>query len=948
MLDNRTLAAYAQPIHNKRVRVELLDFNFAVIDSIEGVCVGGSLQKVADEPLRRSGNITLCVPIDRSATTFLDAVGGYTISFGGKIWIDKYVKISIGVDTLNAPSPINWQSFGICLIDEPVRDFSAEQYQISFSVIDLMARLTGLRYGQLTAISTMIEANEQSGSTYTQTETRAALTSVITELAGIQRYAIYPLPQKYKYLPYDIKVEVGATVWDLISQFMGILAGWQIYFDDDGVLRVEPIPSGVHEMTYPLKYKNLISAKVSTDFQGVKNQIIVYGRMIEPSFIDTTGSTGNPLLVSLPSANAQDFIIGATTIAFYFPVETKLLQKTTFSLTDANGTYTCNIVGFNESTPYLPEEQLIQDSYYCMRLYSATLTSGGKVVPSSMTWEWIGKQQISACKVDDNRESPFYINNQLPNSYWCGMCSPVNPIALDEYNMYIDDQNAPISALTDGMILTFMITATSSAGMKINVYSSASSAAIATQVPIYDNGSPIAYAKMYSDYTIFVVKYDASNNQFDFLGRHPYALTRVLSGGVYDNIFADLLAEERAEYELFLASSMQNNIDLSVVPNFALDVNVKIPFSESWVMPPDFAQSTQEPEKGYIVKSVTYPLDVGGTAQEIQAVQIYDENNFIGKDYEIPTDQAPRLSTPTIYISGVTLTISGAEGATSFDVIAQGTPTVNFTTTDRTVQLSNYLQPGATYLIGVIAKANGYKNSSNSNLISYTFAPSKGDIITLNLDGAEKQYRVLKRNGLIAEVMGLFIQPTVYNSSSRVADFSDGTQAQSYDSSKIDTYLNTTWYDTFSATAKAAIVDKNIIQDCWVFGTGGDPDYAAAYGEPPTTYKISKKAGTLTIGDRHVYTLSIQDIIDYLGATPQMTESDTTLIKQNIVDMFGEVSSNSRKPWLMSANGNTKTYVWYVDTETGRLFYVYSSSSSNGAVPVCQVDLSKIEWNYAS
>ena len=89
MLDNNSLIAYAQPIQNKRIRLELLDFNYAVVDSIEGVCIGGNLSKTADDVLRRSGNLTICVPLNPNATTFLDAVSGYTISYGGKIWLDK-------------------------------------------------------------------------------------------------------------------------------------------------------------------------------------------------------------------------------------------------------------------------------------------------------------------------------------------------------------------------------------------------------------------------------------------------------------------------------------------------------------------------------------------------------------------------------------------------------------------------------------------------------------------------------------------------------------------------------------------------------------------------------------------------------------------------------------------------------------------------------------------
>ena len=720
MLTNEALRVYAQPVQNKRIKLELLNFDFSVVDSIEGVCIGGSLQKVADEPLRRSGNISLAVPIDRSATTFLDAVDGYTISFGGKIWLDKYVKIYIGIDDMQPPYKTIWQTFGICLIDEPVRDFSAEQYQISFSVIDLMARLTGLRFGQLTAISTVIEAGVQSGSTYTPTETRAALESVITELGGISDYAIYPLPQKYKYLPYDIKVDVGATVWDIISQFMDILAGWQIYFDDEGILRVEPIPSGVYGISYPIKYESLISAKVSTDFQAVKNQVIVYGRTLEPSFTATLGTTVGSITINCPSADASQFTIGATILAFRFLAAAELPQTSTFTLNDNIGSFTCNLVDYANNTPYVPQTRIFQDSYYCVRLYSATLLNDGSVDTSQpMTWEWLGKQQVSACRVDDNRESPFYINNQYPNSYWCGFCSPVAAFAYTVYDAYINDENSLITSLPDGTILTFMVTSHNLAGQKLSVYSS-NGTAILSQVPIYYNGSPIVASKMIEDYTIFMVKYDATNNRFDFLGRHPYVLTKVLSGGTYDNIFADMLADERAQYELYLASSTQNNINLAIVPNYALDVNVKISFWDKWAMPYDLARSVDDQAKNYITKQITYPLDFGATPQEVQAVIIYDNENLVGQDYEIPDDLPPQLAAPTISVNGTKLNISGAQGATEFFVLAT-TPTTTFTVYIRSVELRDYLLSDNTYTIVVVARAEGYRQSENSNSIQFRY-----------------------------------------------------------------------------------------------------------------------------------------------------------------------------------------------------------------------------------
>lgn len=84
--------------------------------------------------------------------------------------------------------------------------------------------------------------------------------------------------------------------------------------------------------------------------------------------------------------------------------------------------------------------------------------------------------------------------------------------------------------------------------------------------------------------------------------------------------------------------------------------------------------------------------------------------------------------------------------------------------------------------------------------------PAKGDIITMNLDGTDRQYRVLKIvDGTTVEVLGMW--DDINN-----CPFGVNTR---YSNSALDTRLNTTWYNALSATAKAAIVPKNIAQDYW-------------------------------------------------------------------------------------------------------------------------------------
>lgn len=213
----------------------------------------------------------------------------------------------------------------------------------------------------------------------------------------------------------------------------------------------------------------------------------------------------------------------------------------------------------------------------------------------------------------------------------------------------------------------------------------------------------------------------------------------------------------------------------------------------------------------------------------------------------------------------------------------------------------------------------------------------KGTILQMNLDGTDRQYRVLKNvSGSVFEVVGMFraINYLAYNTTSTMTTFSNGSNYQKYEGSTLDTALNTTWYNNLSADAKAAIVDKNIVQDCWARSATGDPVYTGMYSN---AYNVGLINATKDVGTRHIYALSVQDIIDYLEVTPQMTSSNTTLTSANI----GEFLGSSTKGWLRSAN-TTPGNGLHV-----RAAYSIDSASvttDNGAFPALQIDLSKITY----
>lgn len=254
--------------------------------------------------------------------------------------------------------------------------------------------------------------------------------------------------------------------------------------------------------------------------------------------------------------------------------------------------------------------------------------------------------------------------------------------------------------------------------------------------------------------------------------------------------------------------------------------------------------------------------------------------------------------------------------------------------------------------ITIVAKADGYRDSEPSAAVSVTKGaamPTKGDLI--NIDS--KQYRVLKTEGTVAEVLATYaaiVQPF-------------GT-TKTYANSDADTYCNTTFYNTLSKDMQNAIVTKTFIQDKWYGGgviggeldegTGsGDPKYNGTYdwfdGDDWYTESYIVSLSNAQYGEailRKIYLLSVQDIIDYLNVTSNMTASNTTLTGNNLHDLFGMTSEDIL---LSSAPANTyyENGQILVSIASGGQYFIDRSGVANKRTiyPAFQIDLSKIAWS---
>lgn len=237
----------------------------------------------------------------------------------------------------------------------------------------------------------------------------------------------------------------------------------------------------------------------------------------------------------------------------------------------------------------------------------------------------------------------------------------------------------------------------------------------------------------------------------------------------------------------------------------------------------------------------------------------------------------------------------------------------------------------------------------NGKLLQYTPAPlvvAKGDLIKLDLDGnGDKQYRVLGINGNVAKLLGMSDISTSqkYNATTKTGRFTNGTIGQSYVGSDLDTYLNTTWYNTLTSTVKAAIVPESRTQYMYQYydkpNTPNTPTYTYQYqyNWSDSNYKNVNLTDSILIGNRNIFALDLKDIFDYFGKV--------CITSNELMELWTNQTSavSDKYWWLSSARADYPGGARGVDGARGLLDS--RDVGDAGAVrPAFNLDLSKINF----
>lgn len=362
-----------QPFINKYLKLNVLNFNLSVVNEISGNLISFDVSVNADSDLRRSCSVS-----------FVVTDSSFEPEPGSQVWLSNFIQPYVGYENIYT-GEIQWYNQGIYLINTPTYFYDATNNTLSFQGLDLMSKLTGVRNGALPGVPTIIPQGSS---------VREAMIAAI-KLAGFTKYVVNECTNtdgSIQAVPYDIQVNQGGYVFDIIKQLRDILPNYQVYFDVDGVFHYDQIPSGDND---PVLIDDTLwndvnmSDNITTDFESVKNYIEVYGKSHTvnyfPSATSVSGGTLN-LTIAGYTETAGNMIGFVPTTNIVTSAYIKVNNGTARKLVDSAGNGVKN---------------LDKDVYYVA------------VYQSNNTYLFLGHQQAQAVATDDNPESPFYVDGSV-------------------------------------------------------------------------------------------------------------------------------------------------------------------------------------------------------------------------------------------------------------------------------------------------------------------------------------------------------------------------------------------------------------------------------------------------------------------------------------------------------------------------------------------------------
>ena len=636
--------------HSLYTRVTIMTFDFITTDEITGVVIGNpSYTNDSTSDIRRTMTIEL-YPTDST----------FDIVNGSKVWMDKYVKVEIGVkgDMDDNDSEPEYYSMGIFVIDNPSKTYSETENKLTLNCLDLMSRLTGIRGGVIEGIEHVIPSGSN---------VRETIIAILKE-GRISRYVVDECTID---VPNDITVDGGSSLYDMLNELVKLLPNYQIYFDVDGVFHYELIPNGVAEpvMVDDSIWQNvLINYDIAYDFENVKNCIEILGGAHDSPFFTgmvnydrsgwgdieegdtvsyavvyneslTSDESIDEFIEEITGVTANEYLSGKRECGNgYICIEFEpfvdfvgrvLLESIVIRTGDGDDIMT---IHFN---PAHVMDVTENDSVY-LYIKPDKINNGYTTNSPDPSINWwtevdinasvLGGYQPRATIYETNPDSPFFdsINYHCDCAYNEDYTRIIDGTTVDVLKLYCDTEYTNIDDSLKTMVFQYSLSALSGAKTQLSDLRKTNTGYCAVEYYFIDGGRPmLKNVGQISASLLLMGTHIARYNDGGIYDAKliPYSpntlgtLRVVLSGDEYDNIWSDDLAKQRAKFELYQRCRLLDTVTLTILPIYWLDVN--------WLVELTLPNETGTEETNqYLIKSISTDGGVNGT-QTVTLMRYY-------------------------------------------------------------------------------------------------------------------------------------------------------------------------------------------------------------------------------------------------------------------------------------------------------------------------------------
>ncbi len=373
------------------LKVELMDSNFKILDSLEGHIINDNYEQDNESIVRRRYNFDLVV-----------LNSSFIIGKDKKIWMDKRLKVFYGLKSLRT-NEIIWYELGVFCYVSMKYSFSNTEKKLSVSCADLMALYDGTLRGQIHGYGSSNNSPSYAIQNLTIPAGEDIRSSVIAILkdAGIDRYIIEDIG---KPIPYDLTFATGSTYADIWTKIRDLYDSWEFYFDVDGTFIWRKIPTCLEDpvvLNNTIMQDIVVNESADSKFDGIYNVTEIWGKVLElesdDRYSETSLYTDNTYQITLNMYTSWDSIDNLTQLAFKVGVDNALAPNFTIN------NYSPTIPIYDGDGKPLEAGALKRDNIYVFRYR--------RISPSHNALFLLGQFQCYGKYVEESVDCPFSTTN---------------------------------------------------------------------------------------------------------------------------------------------------------------------------------------------------------------------------------------------------------------------------------------------------------------------------------------------------------------------------------------------------------------------------------------------------------------------------------------------------------------------------------------------------------